>query len=114
MMCMGAVLFRCAGLDAQGVYVRVKHVAHGIVYHAVALQQRPVGKLRRDDEHAVMARAATGAGVADVAVAVVDEFEYQRGEGLLQPRAYALAAVAHGRTFLNGRTVTRAYTPPLM
>src|SRR3569832_841007 len=94
--------------------VRVEHVTQRIVYHAMALQQRLTHEPCGDDMHAVMARAATRAGMADVLVTVVDNIELKRRETALEHVAHVRHAVvaAHGSVFLNGRTVTRAGAPP--
>src|SRR3569832_1194302 len=94
--------------------VRVELVTQRIVYHAMALQQRLTHEPCGDDMHAVMARAATRAGMADVLVTVVDNIELKRRETALEHVAHVRHAVvaAHGRVFLFGRTVSRALSPP--
>src|SRR3569832_2358438 len=94
--------------------VRVEHVTQRIVYHAMALQQRLTHEPCGDDMHAVMARAATRAGMADVLVTVVDNIELKKRETALEHIAHVRHAVitAHGGGGGGGRAGARAGAPP--
>ena len=73
-------------------------------------QQGFPAECRSDDAHAKMAAAVARAGVADMFVALILDIEFA-GLQLLQTRADTLhtsrwSRLAHGSTFLNGRTCT--------
>ena len=87
------------------------HLVHRSVDHAVGFERLFAGKCRSANAHTVVASTTTGAGMADVQVAVVADVQFGGGEGLLEQRAYALNTITLGSTGLNGRTLTSAYTP---
>ena len=89
--------------------VLAHHVAQRIVNQAVAGDGVFTVKGCRHNAQPVMASTGTGAGMARMQVAVVNDFDLMRGK-------YAKALVdlvdnGHGRTFLNGLTVQRTKTP---
>ena len=67
------------------------------------------GKLGADDMNPVMS-AALVAGVADVQMALIGQFEQAGRKGGFQTLTDGLRAHA-GNTFLNGRMRISAYTP---
>lgn len=80
--------------------------AEGIIHHAVATHRRLAAEPLGDDRDPEMASAFPGASVPGVQVALVNNIEPQRIQGC-QSLPDGLDPV-HGRTRLNGRTVTRA------
>lgn len=116
-------------LNRQGVDIGVHHRAHRRVHGAVSRQRKHSGEAIADDLDIEMTAAIAGAGVAGVALAVVDHFQAFGREGRLQGGADAFDAgdritdfdsfpfkgkvemgvvLAHGSTALNGRTSTRS------
>ena len=91
------------------------------MHEAVTSQPRLSGKGFGDDQQAVVPAAAPGAGVTGVPGRIVDQLEAGRRQCRKaladQPDDIRRVTndgcrVAHaGRTFLNGLTVTSAYTP---
>lgn len=72
----------------------------------VSRQRCLPGKSPADDHHGEMAAAVTGAGVADVAVALVSDFQMLRRQRDFQRSPDRLGSAGHGRNGLNGRTST--------
>lgn len=78
----------------------------------MTLQERFAGKGGRRYTYRVVTGTAAGAGMADMAVAVVLYFQVLWRQGRVKAFADAGDAVVHGSVFLKGLTVTLWYTPP--
>ena len=87
---------------------------HGItdrgVDHAVSLQRGFAGEGVGDDMHAIMTAALRPrmAGMPFALIFDLQVFGCKRLRQAFAQMAYALFRIAQGRTFLKGRTVTRA------
>jgi hypothetical protein len=65
----------------------------------MALQSTDVGESFRNDTNAEVAATVASAGMTDVAVALINDFQLSRRESRLEARADASYAIArHGRT----------------
>lgn len=97
--------------NAQCMYLAALHGGgQGVVYEAVALQRFLVGESLGDDGDGEVA-AVPGTGVTGVFMAVVDDVEFGGRKYRCEALADECDAVGHGSTFMNGFTVTWAYTP---
>ncbi len=100
--------------DAEGVNLAVHHATKRIIYHSMAREQPLAGKYRRDHGDIKVPRAARRARVPGVFTRVVFNLQLGGRKRRHQQRAHPRhAARRQGSTFLNGLTVTCAYTPAL-
>ena len=95
-------------------------LAKGVIDEPVTRQRRFSAKTFRDDEQAVVATAASGAGVTSVLRRVVDQFDaswLEDRQTLAQRRLKFRPALGNdglrhvGMVCLNGLTLTLSYTP---
>ena len=99
-------------LDGKGMNVGLHHFADGFVHETVPPHDRQTPETLRHHQHAEVPASLAGAGVADVAVAVVDDFELGRLQGGAQPLLDRRnARSGHGSTLTNGRTSQESKTP---
>lgn len=82
------------------------------IYEAMPFQRSLAREMTRDNSNLKMAPAVTRAGVARVAVTVVDDVELVGFERGLEPAAYRGDALGrHGHTRNTGLISTSANTP---
>jgi len=102
-------LGRSQGLDAQGMDIGLHQLAQRGIHDPVPGQRRLAGESLADHPHPEMTAPVARAGVACVVMAFILKFQRTRLQRRLQCGADAdQARFAHGSTFRNGRTSTRA------
>ena len=90
-------------------------IAKGFVHQSMAGDGRSSGELGRDDQQAIVSATTLGARVPGVLGRVVNELELygiESGQTFAQQVFDCRDSLIHaGSTFLNGLTLTAAYTP---
>lgn len=95
------------GLDAQGMNVVFHQVSDGHIYESVTSHCGESIEFVRNDTNTEVPLAVASPLVSNVQVAFIDYFEFFGLKGLDEPGPdFDDALFVHGRTLLNGLTVT--------
>lgn len=87
------------------MYIRRHHITERGINEPVAFHRRFFAEFGGDDINVEMTFAGAGAGVAGVQVAVVADFQRQRGQRVGKPRLDSFDP-GHGRVLRKGLTDT--------
>jgi hypothetical protein len=102
-------LIRAVRLDRERVDVSLKHLRKDLVHHSMALYPATARKGRCNDLNFKMSLAIPRACVTGMQVALVLDQQVCGGKRNLESLVDSLSTlVAHGKTSLNGLTVTLA------
>ena len=99
-------------MDAQCVNIGFHHHAQCVVDHAVARQRHFARESFGHDRHVEMAAPILGTGMTCVQMTLV-LYQQMLGRECLNEKRFDPGDPigAHGRTLLNGFTITSLYTP---